>query len=656
LFKLFGNKASTFIVLTILILAIGFPEQALTAKATTSSDDWTAKPQFLAHPLAAQGPDPLTPAQIITAYDLTSMTNGTGTTIAIIDAYNDPTIASDLSTFSTNFNLPAANFIEHKMSTHIQTDDNWSIEISLDVEWAHAIAPDATILLVEATSDSSSNLLAAVSYATSFSQEGVPPVKAVSISWGGSEFSTEGADDSYFTSTTVNPGIVFFAAIGDSGKGVIWPSVSPNVVSVGGTTLNVTSTGALISETAWSDSGGGVSAFESQPAYQANCGLSYAKRACPDVSFDADPSTGVSVYDSTPDDGKSGWWGVGGTSVGAPSWAAIQALGLSAGDSNFYQDGSPSSYFRDITSGSNGYQAGPGYDGVTGLGSPVTTNFAPPNGCLVVRGDDNHIYYRIYNSTTASWNGWNGLPTGATIDSPAAALVSNTLYVVVRGTDDSSLWFSSLNLTDDSFSGWALLGGSTPSAPTLASNGTALSLVVQGSDNRIYYRIYTIATQTWTGWLALPSGTTIDSPAASLVGNTLYIVVRGSDGATLWFSNINQTTDVFSGWTQLSGSTPSTPTLATFGTTLALVVHGSDSRVYYSSYSIATQVWTGWSALPSGTTPDSPAATIIGNTLFVTVIGFDGNIWTSSINLGTSTFSGWAQLSGSTPSKPTLAG
>ena len=162
------------------------------------------------------------------------------------------------------------------------------------------------------------------------------------MSWGGSEFSAESAYDSYFTSTTVNPGIVFFAAIGDSGAGVIWPSSSPNVVSVGGTTLNVTSTGALISETAWSDSGGGVSAYETQPAYQANYGLTYAKRACPDVSFDANPNTGVSVYDSTPYEGESGWWDVGGTSVGAPSWAAIQALGLSTGDSNFYQDAAPS--------------------------------------------------------------------------------------------------------------------------------------------------------------------------------------------------------------------------------------------------------------------------------------------------------------------------
>ena len=141
----------------------------------------------------------------------------------------------------------------------------------------------------------------------------------------------------------------------------------------------------------------------------------------------------------------------------------------------------------------------------------VTVNSPMAN---VVRGSNNCIYYSTYNSNTASWSSWNCLPTGTTMDSPAATVVSNTLYIVVRGMDGASLYFSSVNLADNSFSGWTLLSGSTPSAPTLTSNGTALALVVQGSDNNIYYRIYTIATQIWTGWTPLPSGTTPDSPTA----------------------------------------------------------------------------------------------------------------------------------------------
>jgi hypothetical protein len=288
---------------------------------------------------------------------------------------------------------------------------------------------------------------------------------------------------------------------------------------------------------------------------------------------------------------------------------------------------------------------------------PVYLNLTfglPATASLVVRGGDNRIYYRMYSSTSASWYGWNSLPTGTTLDSPAAAY-ADKLYVVVRGSDGSSLWFSSVSLTDSSFSGWTLLTGSTPSPPTLTSNGTNLALVVRGGDNRIYYRLYTITSQTWTAWSFLPSGTTQDTPKASLVGNTLHIVVRGSDGSTMWYSNIKPNTATFSGWTLLSGSTPSTPTLTSNGTTLDLIVRGGDNRTYYCTYTIASQAWTSWNALPSGTTLDTPAATILQNSLYFVVRGSDGtSLWTSNINLATSSFSGWTWLSGSTPSKPTL--
>jgi len=457
LFKQYRNKASTFIVLAILILVISFPGIASTAKATTSDNDWTAQPLFHARPAAALGPDPLTPTQIISAYSLTSTTNGVGTTIAIVDAYDDPTIANDLATFSNNFQLPTANFIKHKMATTISTNGGWALEISLDVEWAHAIAPQATILLVEAKSNSLTDLLAAVNYATSYTG-----VVAVSMSWGGSEFSTENAYDSYFN----NAGITFFASSGDSGAGVIWPSSSPNVVSVGGTTLNLDSAGNLLSpETAWRGSGGGVSAYEPKPGYQTSYGLTYARRAVPDVSYDADPNTGVYVYDSTPYQGLSGWWVVGGTSVGAPQWAAIQALGLTTGNSNFYQDGSPSSYFRDITSGSNGYSAGTGYDLVTGLGSPVTTNFAPqttPD--FTVSASPNPITINAGSSGTSKITATflNGFNNPVTLSTP----------VMPSG------WTTSFDTNPLLASGTSTL---TVTVPTGTATGT-YSVTVTGSD------------------------------------------------------------------------------------------------------------------------------------------------------------------------------
>jgi hypothetical protein len=128
----------------------------------------------------------------------------------------------------------------------------------------------------------------------------------------------------------------------------------------------------------------------------------------------------------------------------------------------------------------------------------ITANYVQTTTYLVVQGADNRIYYRGYSSGLVAWGSWNALPTGTTIDSPAAAVASDRLYVVVRGSDGTSLWFSSRSLVTNSFSGWTLISGSTPSTPTLSSNGTALALVVRGGDNRIYYRIYTIASATWS--------------------------------------------------------------------------------------------------------------------------------------------------------------
>ena len=160
-------------------------------------------------------------------------------------------------------------------------------------------------------------------------------VVAVSMSWGGDEFFGQQAYNSVFTS---NHGVVFFAASGDNGAGVIWPSASSNVVAVGGTTLNLNINGSVASETAWSGSGGGISAYESMPSYQISYGINgtSGKRAVPDISYNADPNTGFSVYDSTPYLGSTGWFQVGGTSAGAPQWAAIHAIGMSALNSNLY--------------------------------------------------------------------------------------------------------------------------------------------------------------------------------------------------------------------------------------------------------------------------------------------------------------------------------
>ena len=334
--------------------------------------DYRGKPPIHVHGQSTKLPQGLSPQQIKATYHLPD-SGGKGT-IAIIGAYDDASIEKDLSVFDKTFNLTNCTsgngcFEKHAMSKNIKSDSGWSLEATLDVEWAHAIAPNAKILLVEAVTPSGTNLLKAIDYAAHRSD-----VVAISMSWGGAEFPEETTLDTHFTSAS---GAIFFASSGDQGTGASWPASSPNVIGVGGTSLALDSKGGFQKETAWQGSGGGVSAYEVEPDYQKqyNIAKSGSMRAIPDVAYDADPASGVAIYRL----GK--WYRVGGTSAGAPQWAAIAALGSGAGNANFYNDKAKNSlYFRDITSGNNGScsyycDARKHYDYITGLGTPQTVDF-----------------------------------------------------------------------------------------------------------------------------------------------------------------------------------------------------------------------------------------------------------------------------------------
>ena len=316
-----------------------------------------------------------TPAQIRHAYGFDQLSaTGAGQKIAIVDAYGSSSIQKDLNTFCTQFGLPTTTvniYYAQKASTRPNT--GWAQETTLDVEWAHAIAPDATIMLVIAKSSSFNDLLGAVDYAVSLG------ANVVSMSWGGSEFSSETSYDFHFN----HSGVTFVASAGDNGEstGVEWPAASPYVVGVGGTTLSPDGSGGY-TETAWSGSGGGISIYEASPAFQ-NGGFGN-KRGVPDVSYVADPNTGVLVvYNGQ-------LYVFGGTSVGAPQWSALIALSnaqrttpLSADLAlyNLAASSSYSTYYLDILSGNNGSDpddfAGTGYDLVTGLGSPHAAALVP---------------------------------------------------------------------------------------------------------------------------------------------------------------------------------------------------------------------------------------------------------------------------------------
>ncbi len=274
-------------------------------------------PDIMANPLAQAVVNvsaPYTPTEIRQAYGFSNIsTNGAGQTIAIVDAYDDPNILSDLKAFDLKYGLPDPVFQkvnQNGSQTQLPSaNSGWGMEIALDVEWAHAMAPAAKILLVEASSSSLNSLLTAVDYASSVS-------KVVSMSWGAGEFSSETTYDSHF-SPQLHPGVTFIASSGDTGGMTNWPAVSPYVLSVGGTSLTIVSSASGVysygSETSWSGSGGGYSRYETEPSWQYAVQTS-GRRSTPDVSFDANPNTGFAVYDTY---GYRGWYVIGGTSAGA---------------------------------------------------------------------------------------------------------------------------------------------------------------------------------------------------------------------------------------------------------------------------------------------------------------------------------------------------
>lgn len=343
----------------------------------------------------------MTPNQMYSFYGATKYSGGQ--IIAIVDAFDYPSALNDFNTFSAQFGLPQETSTDVTASTnqvfqivyaggskpYQDASGGWESEEALDIEWAHAMAPYAKIVLVEANSDSDTDLNNAVPVAAGYTDANGLSTKEVSMSWGGSEFSGENTLDSIFTT----PGVVYFASTGDNGTagGTEYPSTSPNVVAVGGTTVNTDSNGKFVSESGWSGSGGGPSSLESRPYYQGNIqNLVGAQRGVPDISADADPATGASIYDSTPYyydafDYIVGWSVWGGTSLAAPMMAGLVNGATSVyawywpGSSQrqldvLYINQAISGYanLRDITSGSNGgYSCLTGWDFVTGIGTPI---------------------------------------------------------------------------------------------------------------------------------------------------------------------------------------------------------------------------------------------------------------------------------------------
>jgi len=440
-----------------------------------------------------------TPAQIRAAYQLPELPSswsnlstaqaakyGSGQTIYIVDAMHDPNIVAELNAFNTAFGLPTCTTtsitpttalplasadaskgcefaIAYSNASVITTtpptyDSGWATEIALDVQWAHATAPLARIVLIEAPSATVNDLLGAINLANAMG----PGV--VSMSFGASEGNWMSSVDSAFSAANMT----YLAATGDSGKGVSWPSASSQVLAVGGTSLSSYTTTSR-SEVAWSSTGGGISQYITVPSYQALAvpGLgTQTNRNVADVAFNADPSTGQ--YTAVIPQGSTSvkWYSVGGTSLATPQWAGVVAvtnatrsqsgqgpLGLvqnflyqtASSVSNFF-----STIFKDIVSGSNGYSATNYYDIPTGLGSPNVSSFitlasgsatAPVVSPITVNGTVGSPISFSMAFTSPDPVTWalSGAPTGMTISSSGliawSSPVAGTYAVTVAATD-----------------------------------------------------------------------------------------------------------------------------------------------------------------------------------------------------------------------------
>ncbi|WP_332851661.1 S53 family peptidase [Duganella sp. S19_KUP01_CR8] len=449
-----------------------------------------------------------TPAQIRAAYGLPALPAagsaltaaqaaqlGAGQTIYILDAYHDPNVAAELAAFNTKFSLPACTTKTiapaaslplaaastsgcelavvystaggAMTATQPSYDAGWASEITLDVQWAHATAPLARIVLIETADPSYNNLLGGAKLANAMG----PGI--VSMSFGGAESSGTVSSDSVFAAA----GMTYLAATGDSGAGVSWPAVAPHVLAVGGTTLSYSGSG-LRSEVAWSGTGGGVSLYTATPSYQTNAvpGMGTpARRTVADVAFNANPSSGQYVAMIAPGSSTVRWGSVGGTSLSTPQWAGLIAVAnatralngkaaIGAPHAALYGGissvpGSYASSFADITSGSHGTCAActakTGYDQLTGLGTPnvssllstlsgLTVAAAPQVGSASIKGTVGTALTFTISTVAANAVSYTltGAPSGMSVSSAGvvswAAPVAGTYAVTVTAKDSKT--------------------------------------------------------------------------------------------------------------------------------------------------------------------------------------------------------------------------
>jgi hypothetical protein len=285
-------------------------------------------------------------------------------------------------------------------------------------------------------------------------------------------------------------------------------------------------------------------------------------------------------------------------------------------------------------------------DGLTDTDTTTVTITQPPTQIYsVVRGENNRIYYNIFEDS--AWTGWSAVP-GSTPNTPAATFCGGELHIAVRSMG-GGIYYGNVTLSTGTFNGWTRVPGVTPSAPDLAADSACnVYLAVQGSSGGIY--LNTLSSGSWSGWQKIP-GSTSDSPAVTVQDSILHFVVRGG-GSSIWHGQQNLTDSGWSGWSQVPGTTPSRPDLAADTTGIYLAVHGSNNRVYVNKWKASS--WQGWAGPPTGSTQDAPAVTELNGQLYVMVRSESGGLWLCSLDISSSTWLSWIWVGGSTLSPPTI--
>ena len=516
------------------------------------------------------------PSQLQAAYNLTaaSAADGAGTTVAVVDAFNDPTAAADLATYRSAAGLPALtagqftvynqNGQTSPLPATAPATDDWTLEESLDVDMVSAICPNCKIDLVEASSDSGNGLFVAEQTAAT-----TLGAKYISNSWGGSESSSDPSMDSSDFGVS---GVVYTASAGDGAysAGVIYPATSPHVVGVGGTTLNTASNSRGWTESVWKTSstegtGSGCSAVEPQPSWQA--AISLIKSACShrvdnDVAADADPNTGAAVYDTT--NGNGGWNEVGGTSESSPIIASVFALagnngngGNNAADSIYTHTAN----LNEVTASNNGTcspsvlctatGAANTYNGPTGWGTPngltAFQSTSTTGNTVTVTNPGNQtgtvgtaVSLQISASDSASGQtltySATGLPAGLSINSSTGLITgtpttagSNNVTVTAKDTTGAT-GSASFTWTINSATGNTVTV-TNPGNQT-GTVGTAVSLQISASDSASGQTLTYSAT-------GLPAGLSINSSTGLITGtpttagsNNVTVTAKDTTGAT----------------------------------------------------------------------------------------------------------------------------